>query len=589
MKVGDILARSIANLDWLRFLRGRLRLLLAWLLLVLLAGVVGWMLLLEDLDKERKHAEDEALRAAMSLSKVYAGHLAQTVGAIDQLMLHVRYEWELSEGLLPLESIRETGIFPPLGQLFVAISDSDGTLLTSTIPQSSTVKLADRQYFQVQRNALRDALYIGEPTVGRLSNVNVVPFSRRLLDKAGGFSGAVLASVSADYFTVTYDETVLGSFGFLGFIGDDGVMRVARVGESVYQPDAQALVAVPDFGAGPGSTLLDGKQWFTDQRSRYIGWHAVPDYPLVALAGLDQQDALARFHAERTATLRDATWATVGLAVFTLTAMVFSLRLAWSKFQTELTQATYRMATEEGNEGFYIVQPVADKNGAIVDFETIDCNHQGAAFFGVQRHQAIGRRLSSFYFGEDFERVMGRLMQAMHTGVYDSEIEVPANAPVRTRWLHLKIVRSNGHLAIRLRDLTDTKAHFEALERRGNEDALTGLPNRHWVNAYLPTAIGHAQQHGTMLALLFIDLDGFKAVNDTMGHEAGDELLRTAGRRLQEAVRPHDHVVRIGGDEFVVILEGIVQKIDAAHVAERVLHAFQASFRLSQGIASVGT
>src|SRR5207244_6430126 len=93
------------------------------------------------------------------------------------------------------------------------------------------------------------------------------------------------------------------------------------------------------------------------------------------------------------------------------------------------------------------------------------------------------------------------------------------------------------------------------LERRSNEDPLTGLPNRHWVQSYLPYAVERAAQNDALLALLFIDLDGFKGVNDRMGHAAGDELLRNAAARLKEAVRPHDHVVRLGGDEFVVVLE----------------------------------
>jgi diguanylate cyclase (GGDEF)-like protein len=150
-------------------------------------------------------------------------------------------------------------------------------------------------------------------------------------------------------------------------------------------------------------------------------------------------------------------------------------------------------------------------------------------------------------------------------------------------------VRSDHKLAITMRDISESKAHVAALEHRGNHDSLTGLPNRHWLQWYLPQAIARAREHQQTLALLFIDLDGFKAANDTMGHAAGDELLRHAAHRLKEAVRPHDNVVRFGGDEFVVILENSMRAEDAAIVAQRVILAFKPKFKLLGGTAVLGT
>ena len=155
--------------------------------------------------------------------------------------------------------------------------------------------------------------------------------------------------------------------------------------------------------------------------------------------------------------------------------------------------------------------------------------------------------------------------------------------------MQLKAVRSDSKLAITLRDISESKAHVAALEHRGNHDALTGLPNRHWLQWYLPQAIERARENRQTLALLFIDLDGFKAANDTMGHAAGDELLRHAAHRLKEAVRPHDNVIRLGGDEFVVILENNLRVEDAAIVAKRVILAFKPKFKLIGGTAVLGT
>ena len=127
------------------------------------------------------------------------------------------------------------------------------------------------------------------------------------------------------------------------------------------------------------------------------------------------------------------------------------------------------------------------------------------------------------------------------------------------------------------------------LERRGNEDTLTGLPNRGWIRRQLPAMLERADQAGQKLAVLFVDLDGFKMVNDTFGHGAGDEVLQHVAKRLKVAVRPNDHVIRLGGDEFVVVLELLAQQEEAEHVAERILKAFQAPFTTSKGTAPVGT
>jgi diguanylate cyclase (GGDEF)-like protein len=375
----------------------------------------------------------------------------------------------------------------------------------------------------------------------------------------------------------------------LGVIGNDRLIRATRTGQTIHPQDSQALVSVPPFTPQSEGVLLNGNNWFTDKRSRYVGWQAVKGYPLVALTGLDVQDTLAPYQAKRDDLIREARWATAVLVAFMLIAMTQSIRLGWRKYQLEQTQATYRMATEGGNEGFYIVRPIHDTQGAIVDFEIIDSNHRGAEFLGRRRDAVVGSKISSLYAETDFERPMTRLRQAMEAGFYEDDAEVPNDSPLRAQWVHFRIVRSNGDLGVTLRDISDTKAYVEELERRSNEDALTGLPNRNWVQTYLPQAIGLAAANGAKLALLFVDLDDFKAVNDAMGHPAGDELLRNAARRLRVAVRPQDKVVRLGGDEFVIILDRIAHERDAAHVAERILQAFQESFTLSQGVHSVST
>ena len=559
-----------------------------WLGAGLLISAVSWTILLVALDNDRRKADSGAIAEAAILARGYADQVTRTMDALDQSLLHVRYEWELSKGTLELATMVEEGMFPPTTISYLAIADRAGRIRTGTLPANSSLSLHDRPYFIAQRAARYDQLYIGQPAVGRASKRRVLQFSRRLVDAQGEFDGVVVMSVTPAYFTAHFDVATFGQNGYLGIVGVDHVVRASRIGQPEQSEQAQGWTAVPQLVAPGGSALFDGARWFTDKRTRYVGWQKVPGYPLFALTGLDQEVTLAPYWSARADTLRRAWLTTLGFAAVTLGGIAFSLRLAWRKEQIKLIHATYRMATEGSSEGFFILGALTNVHGGIDDFEVIDCNQNGAEFCRQRREAIIGRRFSSLYREDTHDRIMRALQQAMNVGQFEGELEFRGGKADHAGWIHLKAARSNSNLAVTLRDISDTKAHVEELEHRSNHDALTGLPNRHWLQWYLPRAIAHATDNNAGLALLFIDLDGFKYVNDTMGHAAGDELLRHAAQRLQDAVRPHDNVVRIGGDEFVVILENDVLEADAGHVAARVLAAFKPQFKLLQGSHSVG-
>ncbi|WP_165973726.1 bifunctional diguanylate cyclase/phosphodiesterase [Paucimonas lemoignei] len=515
--------------------------------------------------------------------------MTRNFDTVDQTLLHVRYEWELTDGALSLESINKKKLFHA-GSIFqVGILDRNGVVTTSTLPESIHSNLGDRKFFLAQKFGIIDFLYLGTPIYNTYLKRESMHFSRSLSQPDGSFAGVIVVYVAPEYFTTTYSESSLGKNGLLALLGDDDIMRASRIGDSIGQIGSHAFTQTPKFSMLWGSELMDGKAWFADGRSRYIGWQQLEGYPMVALAGLDQQEALAGYYANRETTLRNAALATLALLAFAVVASLLSIRLAWRKHQLEQTQATYRMATEEGQEGFYIARPVYNKEHRIVDFIALDCNSYGARLLQLRRETVLGKHFSALLPEHDREEFMSRMLQAMDANYYEGEMESVGEWSAGVQWLHLKMVRSNDELAITMRDISDTKAHVNELERRGNEDALTGLPNRHWMQNFLPQAIVRAQTERMKLALLFIDLDGFKAINDTLGHPIGDELLRYAAERLKVAVRPHDYVVRLGGDEFVVIVEQLAEKSDAAHVADRVVMAFKEKFRLSEGTHSIGT
>ena len=146
-----------------------------------------------------------------------------------------------------------------------------------------------------------------------------------------------------------------------------------------------------------------------------------------------------------------------------------------------------------------------------------------------------------------------------------------------------------------MRDLSERKkaqtqllANQQRLDKLANHDHLTGLPNRLFLQAHLPEAIARCQETGQMLAVLFLDLDRFKHINDSRGHEVGDRLLQEIAKRVRAAVRPADIVVRMGGDEFVVVLHKVNSPDEVGIAATRINEVLSAPVMID-GRALVAT
>jgi diguanylate cyclase (GGDEF)-like protein/PAS domain S-box-containing protein len=153
-------------------------------------------------------------------------------------------------------------------------------------------------------------------------------------------------------------------------------------------------------------------------------------------------------------------------------------------------------------------------------------------------------------------------------------------------WLQASIVLDSsgqrGHYVAVLTDITDQKRAEQELRYLANYDTLTSLPNRTLLSERLSRAIVRARRHGHRIALLFLDLDRFKDINDSLGHAAGDRILRAAAVRLQETVGAEHTVARLGGDEFTVVLENLDTPEQAEDVARRLIKAFEAPLDFDQ-------
>jgi diguanylate cyclase (GGDEF)-like protein/PAS domain S-box-containing protein len=174
---------------------------------------------------------------------------------------------------------------------------------------------------------------------------------------------------------------------------------------------------------------------------------------------------------------------------------------------------------------------------------------------------------------------------------YDTRFDRPDGSYFPVTMTASPVIRgsSSSGAVIVFRDTSERKAFEEQLARHAFQDALTGLANRRLLLDHLDHALLQADRAGNQVAVLFCDIDRFKLVNDNLGHQVGDELLRVIGDRIRRAVRPGDTLSRFGGDEFVILLEGVTSPEDASEVADAVLGSLRDPIVLSAGHEVVAT
>lgn len=275
-------------------------------------------------------------------------------------------------------------------------------------------------------------------------------------------------------------------------------------------------------------------------------------------------------------------WILAGL-VLTMVALVGALlcvRQAWRRWQGERVRAGYRIASEASREGLYLFSVKRDADHRITDFLVEDCNERAAEFVGKRRHEFMGAHVSSIDGGKNTHVSLAVLTHAMAAESCEDEFRVSPFGQLQASWIHRRLIRCGDHLAMTLYDITAVKAHAQALARMANNDALTKLPNRHWLQGFLPGALERAADQAHLAALLVIDLDNFKNINDTLGHAAGDELLQAVAFRIRAAIRPNHPVVRLGGDEFLVVIEHIHGADEITSIASRLINVFADPFTL---------
>lgn len=220
-------------------------------------------------------------------------------------------------------------------------------------------------------------------------------------------------------------------------------------------------------------------------------------------------------------------------------------------------------------------------------YRIVDLNPAAERFLGRKAAEIVGSALSETSRGR--VRLLAGAPEASLLRRYEedgeAQVEVTLGEGDERRTYNLVLSPLRGergrrgeHLMV-LHDVTGRKASEERLERLAHHDTLTGLPNRRLFHDRLERALAMARRRRSGLAVLFLDLDGFKCVNDSLGHAVGDLLLKEVAGRLVSCLRESDTVARQSGDEFAVLLPEVSESRDAVLVANRILDAFAAPFK----------
>ncbi len=543
---------------WLSLFFGTLTLLA---LLVLLWGTVERSL-------EGKQAAAQAMLTAEASARAtsYAVQLEDLTDRMTQVADQITRQWERSPQSLNLRE-NLAGLLSTKRMLYVVVLDEQARVVSASFtPKVNSLPRLD--FFESLRAGCCSGWLVSPVSYAPLVGQEVVRFSRRLNRPDGSFGGVLIFAALPNFLETFQDDSVITHGDFVKLRLLDGPVLMSK--HSPADQEKPIDWRAPLFTTDSGVRLEPGDR-FADGMPRYVAWRKHSQLPLVALAGMSGAEELAEFEATAR-TYRTA----AGLVTFALlavsTAIVVGMATSGARrlVQDEVRR-TYRLATDAANEGYYMLRPVTADGGAITELLVEDCNERGAAMLGFTRDALVGRQIAGRLAPTLRVSLLEACERTMRYGVIEDEYRVPPGTQLQASWVYRRLMHSGTGIAFTLRDISALKAHEEELNRLANNDALTGLPNRHWLTHQLPLAIDRARRSHAQMALLFIDLDNFKIVNDTLGHDRGDALLVEAAERLRQAVRASDQVARLGGDEFTVVLEQVVTPAMVAQVAQKIM------------------
>jgi diguanylate cyclase (GGDEF)-like protein/PAS domain S-box-containing protein len=524
-------------------------------LFALLLLVAIWVVAYQEIAAERIHAREAAADSLRDMLGTYEAQVARSLDGIDQTLRVLKYAVERKGALGALPELGREGLLPPGVVFVVSIVDRHGVTVASN-PAALPISVADQPYFRLHQERDSGGTYVSQATRDAANTEWHLHFTRRLDDDAGNFAGIVIVETDPAYFTSSYERSRLGEYGMLGLVGGDGVVRSLRIGDKL------------SFGQRmdkPAATVSS----FEGMR-RYTGMRELHGAGLKVVVGLAEGELMAAFERQRRDKLIQAAVVSAVLLAGTALLWLWSWQGARNRARVRRAQETYAAASAASLDAFFVMREVRDVRGEIIDFMFVDANSRAEKMTGLSKSRLCAMTLCGLMPQACANGMFAHLVHVTRVGgVHEQEWEstIPQ---LRARWLHQQVVPVEGGIVAIVRDISERKLAEERMLHLAHHDTLTGLPNRSLIGDRLDMTIAQAQRSGGAVAVAFIDLDGFKLVNDGLGHNAGDELLKVVAERMSGCLRAGDTVGRFGGDEFVLVLTEPDDGAAAASVLERV-------------------
>lgn len=568
--------KVVQKINRLSILKSRPRTIGAWILLNVVFCIALWATLTFRVETHRVEARAALKTSAITLAGSYSEQIARAISTVNDHSLTLKYYWERDKSDVDLKAQRDAGLFGVEKLNGVGIFDKHGVLVAASYASNNTAYLGDKPYFLDYKTGISHGLRVLPPSVGLVSGRTIIRFMRELRDPFGQFDGVVFIACLPQFFGSTFGQSRLGPHDFLSIRDAAGALYVKQTRDA-------ASVGPTPFGVEQMMNRHGGfaqmpAHVFTDRVARHVAWAPVANTPLIAVAALSVEDAFADYSASRLTYYRLGFFWTVFLVVICLAGLVLYGRFLAHGNDAERLRRTYRLATEGAGEGFYMLEPIRQADNTVHDFRILDCNELGAQYFESHAGTLIGQTIGELDAGMYGQKLISVFRQALEKGFAEEDLRVPVSSRFNAEWIHRKMVATDGCLAVTVHDITEKKAQEKSLREVANTDSLTRLPNRHWLVNQLPQILAKAAAADAEVALFFIDLDNFKDINDTLGHHAGDIALRTTAQRLLVVVRTEDAVVRLGGDEFTVIVENVGGNSGASLLASRIVDELRQPF-----------